>query len=422
MTSRRAVLALLLALLAAGCADAPGGSDEGGGPGSDPAASSPFLAPVALGSAGGPEPIIAVAPDGSVWVAAQDAGGGSPRVWISTDRGQSFVERRPSTLAGGEVDLAVASGLAVVTQLGPGGNLVSYSRDKGATWQQSTFAGTNYFERELVAIDGRGSIYLASRFGIRAITGQPTSEDATVARSDDGGVTFVPGGRIWDADHEPGLSIGNMIAYGSTVAVAYNCRDGYGVCFAKSVDRGLTWTQRLVVERGVDVTNYYPVLAADGDRIVVVWSDASEERLAVWASISRDQGGSWSSPTRVSEPAGSSTLPWVAASAGRTWVVHLFSDLPLTDAGAAEAEGAQWLAKAARLEADGTVVERALLVEGPVHDGVISKPLGRPGQGGPFDRRFGDFFTVATDSAGRAYVAVQRTTGSATIDLVVVER
>lgn len=360
--------------------------------------------------------------DGAVWVAAQDAGGGAPRVWTSTDGAKTFRESRPSSLRGGEVDLAAGTSAAYVTQLGPSGNLVSYSRDKGASWQQSTFAGTNYFERELVAVDRSGSVYLASRFGLRQLTGATADEDATVARSDDGGITFVPGGRIWDADHEPGTSIGNMIPIGSALGLAYNCRDGQAVCFAKSADRGLSWTQKLVVARSVVVANVYPVLAADGDRLVVAWSDASEGRLGVYGATSSDGGSTWTQPALVSEAAETATLPWVAAGGGRIWVVYVSTDVALADAGDAAAQSARWTAKAARVDAGLAVAQRGSIVDEPVHEGVISKPLGRPGQGGPFDRRFGDLFTVAVDPSGRAYVAVQRTTGSGTIDLLVVSR
>jgi len=68
------------------------------------------------------------------------------------------------------------------------------------------------------------------------------------------------------------------------------------------------------------------------------------------------------------------------------------------------------------------VQERALVLPDPVHAGVISKPVGRPGEGGPFDRSFGDFFTVAVDGQGRALVAVVRTLGGASHVLLVVER
>lgn len=414
---------LALALLLAGCS-APGTTGDGP-PGPTGATGLPkpsFAAPVDLsGANGGPEPVVVVAEDGTVFVAAQDAAGGAPRVWVSTDGAKSFRLSRPSGAGGGEVDIAVGRGFTFVSQLSPSGNVVSYSNDKGQTWRQTAFAGTTYFERELVAIDPQGSAYLVARFGLGQLSAAQPGEEASVARSDDGGVTFLPVGTAWDSNREPGLGIGNFLAYGSTLGMAYNCRDARAVCFAKSTDRGATWSQHLVAQRNVNVDNVYPILAASGARLVVTWSDASDGRLAVWAASSTDGGASWSAPARVSAMDETATLPWVAMGGGRTWVVYLSTDVALTEAGAAAAQDAQWFATAVRVDDALAPQARGPVVPDVVHEGVISKPVGRPGEGGPFDRSFGDFFTVAVDREGRALVAVVKTTGGRSQDLFVAE-
>lgn len=407
--SRPFPLVAVLVVLLAGCSSPAGPRPGGDAPGPGGVAQARFLAPMDLsGPEGGPEPVVVVAGD-TVWVAAQDAAGGPPHVWYSSDGGRQFRESRPSGNGGGEVDIAVGDDVAFVTQLGPAGNVVSYTRDGGATWQQTTFAGANYFERELVAIDGAGSVYLVSRFGLRSLAG--VQEDgATVARSDDGGVTFVPRGQVFDADHEPGRAIGNIAVAGDLVAVAYDCRDGVAVCFSGSRDRGVTWTQSLVAERDVDVGNVYPVLAASSGGLVVVWSDPTGGRLAVWGSASTDGGASWSAPARLSVATETATLPWVAASSGATWVAWMSTEADLADAGAAEAVDASWTVQAARVGHGLAVEERAQALPDPVHVGVMSKPIGRPGESGPYDRRFGDFLTVAVHADGRAVVATVDTT------------
>lgn len=423
MLRLRALSSLVLLSLLAGCAASPDDGPDAAGPSPADGAAGRFLAPLDLsGREGGPEPVIAIGPDGAIWIAAQDAAGDAPRVWRSGDAGATFRVSRPSSVRGGEVDIAVGSRAAYVTQLGPGGNVVSFTRDQGATWSQSAFTGTNYFERELVAVDGAGSVYLASRFGLRSLTGgQLEGDDATVARSDDGGITFAPGGRIWDETHEPGTTIGNMLSVGDAIMLSYNCRDGTGVCFASSADRGATWTQRLIVARSVDVANVYPILAASPERLAVAWSDASEGRLAVWGAWSSDRGASWSAPAKLSGDDETATLAWIAMGGGRSWVAYLSTDVALDDAGSAAAQDAVWLARAARLSADLAVEERALVLD-DVHRGVISKPIGRPGASGPFDRSFGDFFTLALDAEGRAHVAIVRTVGGGAHDLLVIER
>src|SRR5688500_1710624 len=101
-----------IVLLLAGCS-APGNGDDGAtaptGPEGLPVAR--FGAAVDVsGRSGGPEPVIEVGPDGAVWIAAQDAAGGPPRVWVSTDGAKTFRVSRPSNVAGGGVDTAVGGG------------------------------------------------------------------------------------------------------------------------------------------------------------------------------------------------------------------------------------------------------------------------------------------------------------------------
>jgi len=83
----RAAWAIVAVFLLAGCAKPGAPSTPGGG--SD-GASLAFGAPVAIG-AGGPEPVVAIArDDGAIYVAAQDAGGGAPHAFVSTDGGRSW--------------------------------------------------------------------------------------------------------------------------------------------------------------------------------------------------------------------------------------------------------------------------------------------------------------------------------------------
>jgi len=400
-------------ILLAGC------STPGGPSGTTPTTDGPslprpdFAAPIDIsGTQGGREPVIVLGNDGSIYVAAQDETAGKPpHVWVSMDGAKTFRETRPSSAAGGEIDIAVGKDLIFVTQLSPSGNVVSYSADNGQTWRQTPFPGTTYFERELVAVDAAGSAYLMARFGLGALDqGARPGEEASVARSDDGGVTFLPVGRAWDATHEPGTSIGNFHVQGSTLAIAYNCRDTKGVCFARSTDRGTTWSQQLVVARSVEVDNVYPILAMTGARAVVTWSDASDGRLAVWAAASSDNGASWSAPARVSADDETATLPWIAMGGGRTWVVYLSTPRALVSAGTKDAVDTQWRAMAVQVDDRLSPLARGPALPEPVHVGVISKPVGRPGEDAPFDRRFGDFFTVAVDPRGRALVIVADTT------------
>lgn len=410
----RAPSVLLLVLLLPGCS-APGGigDDPATAPtqGGLPAPRFQAAMDLSSGRGGGPEPVLAVADDGTIYVAAQDAAGGPPRVWTSQDGGATFRLSRPSASGGGEVDVAAGPrGSVYVTQLSPSGNIVSVSRDRAQTWTQSTFPGTNYFERELVAADER-SVYLAARFGLAGITGASANEnEASIARSDDGGVTFLPAGRAWDATHEPGLGIGNLVAQPGRLSLAYTCRDATAVCFATSTDRGVTWTQKLVASRGVDTANVYPALAMVGDRALVTWSDAADGRLRVHAASSGDAGASWGPAVQVSAPEETATLPWVAANAGSAWIAYLSTDAPMRSADSAEATGARWSVVATRVDAGSlAVLERGPAHPEPVHEGVMSKPVGQGG--GAFDRSMGDFFTTAMSREGKLLLAFPQTMG-----------
>lgn len=418
MTPPRARFATLLALsaLLAGCASGP--SDDGGQDGGEAALA--FLSPQELpGTRGGPEPTIAFSPDGVAYVGAQDPVGGGPRVWISQDDGASWREVRPTTEGGGELSLAAGpDGSVYVTQLGTRGNIVSVSRDHGESWASSPIGSvTQYFDRQWAAVDGGGRAYLLAR--------DFQQGSASVSRSDDRGLTWVPRGRAWDAGHEPGSGNGNLVAANGRLYLPYVCRELSAVCVAVSEDRGESWTQHVAVERAARVDNVYPALAAAPDALVLTWSDATGGRLAVWAAESGDHGRSWSAAARVSGADESATLPWVAADAERAVVAYLATPLDLAAADGADAADAAWTPRAVVVGEGAT--PRASPVDvtpRPVHVGVISKPVGRPGQDAPYDRSFGDFFTAAFDGDGRLFVAVSRDEGSpeSTRDLVVRER
>ena len=405
----RPLRVLVLAALLAGCS-APGQVDGGDGDGEGPADGLPvprFGAPVDLsqGRGGGPEPIVAVTDDGWTYVAAQDGKGGPPWFWATQD-GRTWRSARPSQQSGGEVDMAWGPrGMVYYTQLGPQGNVVSVSRDRGQTWTTTPIQAltTQYFDREWVAVDPQGSAFIVARqFGS---LGQDTW--AQSSRSDDNGITFVAQGRVWDATREPGGGNGNLVWHAGGLLIPYVCRDVQGVCAATSRDRAQSWTQSLVVERSVRTDNVYPVAAADGSRLLVTWSDASDGRLAVWVASSTDGGRSWSRPWKASDAAESATMPWLATGGGRVWLAYLSTPAVLEAADEPAARGAVWTPVAARLDAGAQAVTERGPVMGPVHEGIMSKPVGQSGQ--QLDRSFGDFFTAAVDRQGKLVVAIVQT-------------
>lgn len=410
----RRTLLLTLAILLAGCA-VPGAPEP-----EPPTPAGPRFLPVQDLGQGGPEPVVAFSPEGDrVYIAAQDPEGGGPTVWISKDGGATWARKRPTTEGGGEVDIAAGpDGMVYLTQLGPRGNVVSVSRDRGETWQTAPLGGASqYFDREWLAVDQGGRVYVVAReFGQTASAG--------IARSDDRGLTFPPRGKAWTALDEPGDANGPLLAVGNAVHLVYVCRGGEAVCIATSTDGGLRWSHTVVAQRGASVANVYPAIAASGKGLLVAWSDASEGALAVYLSHSGD-GDSWSTPRRVSPPGGTATLPWVAAKGDRAWVTYLRAEPALRATDCPDAARVGWVPHARPLTATGEPAGEAhALTPTPVHTGVISPPVGQTCSGAARDRNFGDFFTAAIGPDNKLIVAVSSDRGdpATTRDLVIRER
>jgi hypothetical protein len=391
---------LVLVLLLAGCASSTGG---GGSHATTPTGSAaPAFLLTDLG-VGGPEPVIREAGDGSLVVAAQDPEGGGPRVWASHDRGASFSVSRVNAQGGGEVDLAAGPGTLYVTQLGTTGNVVSVSRDGGQTWQTSPVGSAQYyFDREWAGVDDAGRAYLVSRV-------QGNTQVSQASRSDDNGLTFLPQGNAWDAQHEPGLTNGNLVAWNGGIAMPYVCRDGNGVCVATTRDKGATWTQALVRAGNAPVNNMYAALAATDAGLLVAWSEAVDGRLAVFDSTSAD-GRSWSAPVRVSSTGESALEPWPAARGGTAWIVYVSAPAALASGDAPGADHARWTPMAARVDARGAAQGAPRALSGAVHVGPVSPPVGAGG-GAQRDRLLGDFFTALVDARGKLVVAVESDPG-----------
>jgi hypothetical protein len=393
-------LALLAILLAAGCSAGPGSQTHATTPGPI-AGAAPFLV-TDLG-AGGPEPVVRVAADGRVVVAAQDPEGGGPRVWSAKD-GKTFEMSRIDAPGGGEVDLAISSKAIFVSQLSTTGNVISISRDGGATWQTSPLGPvTQYFDREWLGVDAADLVYVVAR-------PQGGNSLSQVSRSDNDGLTFLPQGDPWDAAHEPGLTNGNLVAWSGGLSMSYVCRDGAGVCIATSKDKGVTWARAVARAGATDASHVYAALAATRAGLVVTWSEEVDDALAIFSSFSSD-GAAWSAPARISATTQSAIEPWPAARASAQWIVYLATETKLASADDKLADGARWTPYAVRIDERGAPVEASrALTSTPVHVGAVSPPVARGG-GAVFNRMFGDFFTAAVDARGKLVVATEADTG-----------
>lgn len=90
---------------------------------------------------------------------------------------------------------------------------------------------------------------------------------------------------------------------------------GWELYFTRSLDRGRSWSpdQRLTHAPGVSAR---PSIAAAGKDLHVVWFDGRDDNFEVYTKRSSDGGITWSSDVRLTEAAGDSAHPTVAASGG----------------------------------------------------------------------------------------------------------
>ncbi|MEA2470415.1 MAG: repeat-like domain, partial [Thermoleophilaceae bacterium] len=157
------------------------------------AAAPPSFAPAVKlpGAAGGTEPRIAIAPNGTRYVITNDAATGEAVVFASPD-GKSW--RRTAAIPGQgsatiDTDIAIASsGRIVATELdGAGLNFVTaYSDDGGASWTQSTGATTADQDRPWLAAGPGNRMYLL----FHNLASGAAQHEMFVSTSTDGGATF----------------------------------------------------------------------------------------------------------------------------------------------------------------------------------------------------------------------------------------
>lgn len=354
-------VALGLAILLAGCSGAsPLAPDEPADVAPAPGAleAPTFRPPVRLGWGGtAAEPSVAVAPDGSIVVAA------APQLWVSRDGGRGFEARgepvcvrveetclpgemtlvvAPVDGFGGDADVAFDSTgtLHHVGLNGESGTLpYQRSADAGATWTPPVdLAMGNRSDRQWIQALAGGALVVTWRdFG--APDDDAAESQLLLRRSLDGGATWEPARAVApDALQGP-------LASDPQGALAFAFYDG-GIRLARSGDGGATWTLHDVHLETRDTTlregrpiDVFPVAAFDaaGNAYVVWAADMPEDGALgakeatsprVWFASSSDGGVTWSAPRALSPEGKAGALPWIAAGAsGRVAVAWYESRL-----------------------------------------------------------------------------------------------
>lgn len=332
---RAALLAVLLVGAAAltGCAEAPLVPASVGDPAELLDAPRPELVvpvplpPVLVGDpGGGAEPNIAVAPDGTLFVASPLA------VWRSADHGATWTQAKAKGLTGGgDGDIAFdANGTLYWLGLGGEDGPIPFqtSTDGGETWSKAVDVsdGTG-FDREWLDVTASGKVYTTWR-GEEGLEfnfspdGGATWRGKTVA-GPDGDQGPVTHDRVSGRLYVPVVDLGPLAGLEKPHVRVHT-----------SDDDGATWTAHDLGElprtMPVEPNGYnsdFPVITVDdaGTAYLVYSADNSPtpgvtppEALGIfgiWLQVSTDGGETWSERRLLSDPTKAARMPWAAAGA-----------------------------------------------------------------------------------------------------------
>jgi hypothetical protein len=189
------------------------------------------------------------------------------------------------------------------------------SVDEGTTWTKNKRVTWNEGDSHFPATAVEGSnIYVVWQ---GYTLGNP---GIYFKKSVDGGTTWTKGERLTNnasASYAPAIAV-----VGSNIYVVwYDETPGNDeIYFEKSVDGGDTWTtsKRLTWNTG---SSYYPTIAANGSKIYVVWFDDTPGNDEIYFKKSVDEGDTWTTSKRITWDARYSRYPSIAVSASNIYVV-----------------------------------------------------------------------------------------------------
>lgn len=381
---------VLLPLLLAGCV-APGIAPEGTLPGL-PIALPDFSDIVVVGDQGN-EPVVRVAPDGTIYVAALDYG------YVSTDGGKSFQVsdfKGQIPIYASDSALAVApNGRAYVTFDWPyvGQTAVCATDDRGASWDCVPIVVPGATDRMWIVAPTDNDVAV--------ITGQ-TLDRPTFAVSHDAGKTWTITDRRWtissqgaDLAWDPVRKV--IVEGASEPADAMDplaeYLNGFRIFTIAGSFEGFTpvefATDEMQVAVGSDGVWWANACAKEADPCEPAVA-TSADGGSTWDVIPVPKGG----PTRL--------LPFVAARGAGSVAAAWYE----TDAASADDATAEWRVVAVRTNDAGATWVRTVLTEEPVHVGAMCRSLSCLGE----DRYAGDFLGVAYGPDGSVHVTWNRQT------------
>ncbi len=390
-----------------------------------------FLPPVDMGTVTlGSEPSVAVAPDGTVYVASPSVG-----AWRSDDQGKTFKPLGKSACGfglpacpvtqendgnglddPGDASLAVApngtvwsAGLSGVAGSVP----VQSSSDKGQTWPKGyDVAKKNSSDREWIVANSTGSVFVSWRdFGSSkdqtctdpvGISCSSLPSGVFMARLDPGQPWSEPL-KVSDDGHEGPIAADPA----SSWLYLPHAMGEKSVFMARSPDGGRTWQDVTVAPLVMD-TYDFPIAAVDAaGTVYLVWNtDESEPNdmngglvaneaaiPTVHLSVSKDHGATWSKPVVIS-PAGVPALfPWAAAGSDGRLVVAWYEGTTPTPGDRLPNVWHVAVAMSTTADAEKPTFKEAFVTAAPNHVGAICTEGGFCTLSGN-DRSLLDFFEI----------------------------
>lgn len=434
----RWLLALVLALLLAGCVSQSGPNAPAALP-EDPGDVLRFVSTAVSQDAPGAEPVIASAPDGALYVEGIGAtlvGATRTNVnkaWRSLDDGATWVDITPPALGehrsndgfiavdkGGRVYVANVASLTLQ---------MFRSEDQGRTWTPLPIPHLPLLmHRHWIVPTGDATLHVTIEAlppsfapalgGAPALPGSvPQNEGLWYMRSDDRGDTWTVPVQIDPLVNFAGQ--GNLVvdvAGEKLYELRYADRDGaltptyeQGQWYLlASEDGGATWERREAFPLTSELASAVEPLALDpAGTLYMAWSQERDGTSLLHLASSRDGGRTWSAPRLLGDAGATQSMPWIAPrNAGELALVWYQADVH----GTASKVNASWFAHAGWIsgaDTDRPILASARATPEAVHEGNICARGPACGRGE--DRRLLDYPWVVVGPDGRAHGVVAST-------------
>ena len=240
---------------------------------------------------------------------------------VALSLGAAWTKKRLTYATGDAERPAVAtygSNIYVVYEDDSSGNDEIYFRksaDSGSTWQSAKKLTDNSGVscRPRVAVSG-ANVYVVWD------DETPGKGEIYFRRSTDYGATWDTEKRLTNNSEQSWMA--DIAASGENVYVAWcDANPGnYEIYFRRSTDSGSTWesAQRLTNNAG---DSYNPSIAASGSKVAVAWYDFTPGNGEIYFRRSTDNGATWKNQKRLTNNTEASYIARVAISGANAYVV-----------------------------------------------------------------------------------------------------